>query len=303
MWELGRTLEWENTANSFQMLETVKWGKGDFTTRTLLSSPFELFFTRIFWTFWSGPSDQHTLTLVIKNRVTVLSLYLQLHSARNRRRVLFLKTVTHIQTLTAGTCDAAALESVIGARNKSCAENDIHYSSAAQCRSRYRDDREERRRSCRERWWHRDEQEGSSRTRTGGSVNANAHFLSYFPPFNILTATVLQVESLSIPKAEASTTFPNAPWPRVLPGKRRRYWMSFLSLGLVSLWVFNQRNARPVFFSREFMAHLRLDDSSGHWWVMIVHNSCSEGWQLGHAPRRGRVYSQHEALLRWTVDL
>ena len=41
-------------------------------------------------------------------------------------------------------------------------------------------------------------------------------------PFSILTATVLQVESLSMPKAEASTTFPKAPWPRVLPGEGKK---------------------------------------------------------------------------------
>lgn len=51
-------------------------------------------------------------------------------------------------------------------------------------------------------------------------------------PFSILTATVLQVESLSIPKAEASTTFPKAPWPRVLPGKGRRYFVSGMTLEL-----------------------------------------------------------------------
>lgn len=46
----------------------------------------------------------------------------------------------------------------------------------------------------------------------------------YILPFSILTATVLQVESLSIPKAEASTTFPKAPWPRVLPAKEENIW-------------------------------------------------------------------------------
>lgn len=56
----------------------------------------------------------------------------------------------------------------------------------------------------------------------------NAHFSDVFDilPFSIFTATVLQVDSLSIPKAEASTTFPKAPWPRVLPGKGRRYLIS-----------------------------------------------------------------------------
>lgn len=38
-------------------------------------------------------------------------------------------------------------------------------------------------------------------------------------PLSILTATVLHVDSLSIPKAEASTTFPKAPCPRVLPDR------------------------------------------------------------------------------------
>lgn len=32
-----------------------------------------------------------------------------------------------------------------------------------------------------------------------------------FVPFSIFTATVLQVEDLSMPKADASTTFPKAP--------------------------------------------------------------------------------------------
>lgn len=47
-------------------------------------------------------------------------------------------------------------------------------------------------------------------------------------PFSIFTATVLHVDSLSIPKAEASTTFPKAPCPRVLPVRQTRGldWMS-----------------------------------------------------------------------------
>ena len=39
-----------------------------------------------------------------------------------------------------------------------------------------------------------------------------------FLPFNILTATVLQVAVLSIPKASASITWPKAPRPRGFPG-------------------------------------------------------------------------------------
>lgn len=42
-------------------------------------------------------------------------------------------------------------------------------------------------------------------------------------PLSILTATVLHVESLSIPKAEASTTLPKAPCPRVLPDGGKQY--------------------------------------------------------------------------------
>lgn len=42
-------------------------------------------------------------------------------------------------------------------------------------------------------------------------------------PFSILTATVLHVDSLSIPKAEASTTLPKAPCPRVLPDRGKQY--------------------------------------------------------------------------------
>lgn len=45
-------------------------------------------------------------------------------------------------------------------------------------------------------------------------------------PFSILTATVLHVDILSIPKAEASTTFPKAPWPRVLPGEGKKRLIS-----------------------------------------------------------------------------
>lgn len=36
-------------------------------------------------------------------------------------------------------------------------------------------------------------------------------------PFSIFTATVSQLLPLLMPKAEASTTFPKAPWPRTLP--------------------------------------------------------------------------------------
>lgn len=39
----------------------------------------------------------------------------------------------------------------------------------------------------------------------------------WFLPFNILTATVLQVAVLSIPKASASITWPKAPRPRGFP--------------------------------------------------------------------------------------
>lgn len=43
------------------------------------------------------------------------------------------------------------------------------------------------------------------------------HHLILPLPFNILTATVLQVAVLSIPKASASITWPKAPRPRGLP--------------------------------------------------------------------------------------
>lgn len=39
-------------------------------------------------------------------------------------------------------------------------------------------------------------------------------------PLSILTATVSQLLLLLIPKAEASMTFPKAPWPRTLPENR-----------------------------------------------------------------------------------
>lgn len=70
---------------------------------------------------------------------------------------------------------------------------------------------------------------------TRGFVNTNVYYfhcikMNDILPFSILTATVLHVESLSIPKAEASTTFPNAPWPRVLPGEGRRYLISWTTL-------------------------------------------------------------------------
>lgn len=43
-------------------------------------------------------------------------------------------------------------------------------------------------------------------------------FLPVSPiPFSIFTATVSQLLPLLMPKAEASTTFPKAPWPRTLP--------------------------------------------------------------------------------------
>lgn len=42
-----------------------------------------------------------------------------------------------------------------------------------------------------------------------------------YVPLSIFTATVLQVEDLSMPKADASTTFPKAPWPSVLPREAR----------------------------------------------------------------------------------
>lgn len=38
-------------------------------------------------------------------------------------------------------------------------------------------------------------------------------------PLSILTATVSQLLLLLIPNAEASITFPKAPWPRTLPEK------------------------------------------------------------------------------------
>lgn len=51
----------------------------------------------------------------------------------------------------------------------------------------------------------------------------NAKWVPRVLPLSILTATVLHVESLSIPKAEASTTLPKAPCPSVLPARRKQY--------------------------------------------------------------------------------
>lgn len=66
----------------------------------------------------------------------------------------------------------------------------------------------------------------------GGHSLADASFFSVHTdcifcftvhiPFSILTATVSQLLLLLIPNADASTTFPKAPWPRTLPmGKER----------------------------------------------------------------------------------
>ena len=114
----------------------------------------------------------------------------------------------------------------------------------------------------------------------------NAHFSDIFDilPFSILTATVLQVESLSIPKADASTTFPKAPWPRVLPGKGRRYLISGTTSELPvpqggkSDWIPCQSGNNgsiikttcwssdlQAVVSRKHTVHWRLDDSTGHW--------------------------------------
>lgn len=51
----------------------------------------------------------------------------------------------------------------------------------------------------------------------------NGNWVPNVLPLSILTATVLHVESLSIPKAEASTTLPKAPCPRVLPARGKQY--------------------------------------------------------------------------------
>lgn len=51
-------------------------------------------------------------------------------------------------------------------------------------------------------------------------------------PFSIFTATVLQVEILSMPNADASTTFPNAPRPKVLPVTERK--KESVSWGLIN---------------------------------------------------------------------
>jgi len=59
-------------------------------------------------------------------------------------------------------------------------------------------------------------------------------------PFSIFTATVLQVEILSMPNAEASTTFPNAPWPKVLPVRERKRERERLHELAVSWGLINQ---------------------------------------------------------------
>lgn len=59
-------------------------------------------------------------------------------------------------------------------------------------------------------------------------------------PLSILTATVLQVESLSIPKAEASTTLPKAPCPRVLPDRGKQYLVNGTAAELPVLQLHSQ---------------------------------------------------------------
>lgn len=59
-------------------------------------------------------------------------------------------------------------------------------------------------------------------------------------PLSILTATVLHVESLSIPKAEASTTLPKAPCPRVLPDRGKQYLVNGTAAELPVLQLHSQ---------------------------------------------------------------
>ena len=54
-----------------------------------------------------------------------------------------------------------------------------------------------------------------------GSLSSLVRISEGYVPLSIFTATVLQVEDLSMPKADASTTFPKAPWPSVLPREAR----------------------------------------------------------------------------------
>ena len=55
------------------------------------------------------------------------------------------------------------------------------------------------------------------------------HHIVLLLPFNILTATVLQVAVLSIPKASASITCPKAPRPRGLPRVNNKTDVDFIT--------------------------------------------------------------------------
>ena len=56
------------------------------------------------------------------------------------------------------------------------------------------------------------------------------HHIVLLLPFNILTATVLQVAVLSIPKASASITCPKAPRPRGLPRVNNKTDVDFITI-------------------------------------------------------------------------
>lgn len=117
-------------------------------------------------------------------------------------------------------------------------------------------------------------------------------------PLSILTATVLHVESLSIPKAEASTTFPKAPWPRVLPGKGRKYLISGTALELPVPRVKNpsgfpvsqamglelKQHARAL-ISRLFFKKMCCSLKTG--WQSRSLMDLKRGWRLLHIPSCG----------------
>lgn len=129
-------------------------------------------------------------------------------------------------------------------------------------------------------------------------------------PLSILTATVLHVESLSIPKAEASTTFPKAPWPRVLPGKGRKYLISGTALELPVPRVKNpsgfpvsqamglelKQHARAL-ITRLFFKKMCCSLKTG--WQCRSLMDLKRGRRLLHIPSRGCSLNIH---LDYTLD-
>lgn len=198
-----------------QNLRSVSKAKIFFFHIVLELYTFELLATCRFWTAWSELLDLRTLTSFITDGVRAFTSGCTVPGTDTACFALRWYT---IWTLIAGTCGAVAHASVMCTKKKNIPVQNwqlilIHHNSRS----------------------------GDNRNNAGVSVinaflsNASRITVKWVPnvlPLSILTATVLQVESLSIPKAEASTTFPKAPWPRVLPGRRKRYLVSGTAIEL-----------------------------------------------------------------------